>query len=48
MINNNGGQHTVLDWITRITPNMAPVIGSLGSLRPRRYGMPGGRGPAAG
>ncbi len=21
MINNNGGQHTVLDWITRITPN---------------------------
>ncbi len=27
MINNNGGQHTVLDWITRITPITYLVCG---------------------
>jgi len=33
MINNNGGQHTVLDWITRITPIRAQGPGRGGGCQ---------------
>ncbi len=39
MINNNGGQHTVLDWITRITPTMRGPVSPRTSVKPAQISL---------